>query len=176
MIYTGEEGVMGGVKIMMIVIMQIIITALALPCVAGEKVSFRHQFAKPSIFKLDCLKIEGKYDTSPTYICSDEKGSTKKFDPGKEWEEVTIESFCARHKVRANIRGCLKIQGKQRKTTHYGCVDAKGDIIPFAPDNIKWEMLEASHMDCQPHVREIDVPRGTTQMKINSSDGSDNGE
>lgn len=167
---------MGGSKIKMIIIMQTIIAAMALPCLAGEKVSFLQKTAKPPIFKIDCHKIQGKNDAFPTYTCFDKEGYAEKFDPGKEWEEVTVEAICYRHSVRENIRVCLKIQGKQDKTEHYGCVDAKGDLIPFAPDQNIWEKLAADNPDCKPHIIKMDIPRGTISLENDESDRSDSGE
>ena len=156
---------MGSSKIKAIILLQLFFIAISLPCMAWEKVSFRHKTAKPPKFKIECLKKQGKHDAFPTYTCYDKEGNTEAFDPGNEWEEVTVEKVCFRHKVRDHIRGCIKIQGIQDKIEHCICVDAEGNLNMFTPDPSKWEELDANHPDCKPHIIEMDVPRGTIDIK-----------
>ena len=131
---------------------------------AWEKVSFRHKTAEPPTFKVECRKIQGKHDAHPTYKCYDNEGNSEDFDPGNEWEEVTIENICFRHKVRDNIRGCMKFKCIQDIFYHFVCVDAKGNLNIFFPDPKKWEELDAENPDCKPHIIEMDVPKGTIDL------------
>lgn len=163
---------MNGLKVKTIIILQVIMTVMAFQCMAKEKVSFRHKTVNPSAFKLDCYKIQGPQDAFASYTCFDEAGDSEKFDPGIEWEEVTVEPLCYRHSIRDNIRACIRIQGKQNKTEYYGCIDAKGCLIPFTPDQNIWEKLEADNPECTPHIIEMDVPRGTIHLKNDEPDGS----
>lgn len=167
---------MGSSKIKAIIILQIILFATASPCMAWEEVSFRHKTAGPPKFKIGCRKKQGKHDAFPTYTCYDKKGNAVAFDPGDDWEQVTLEKICLKHKVRDNIRGCIKIKGKQDKIDYVGCVDAKGDLNIFALDRSKWEVLDAANPDCKPHIIEIDIPRGTIDMKKDDTGKGDSDE
>jgi hypothetical protein len=158
-----KEDYMGSSNIKAVIILQLIFLVTTLPCLAWEKVSFRHKTAKPPTFKLECRKIQGKHDAHPTYKCYDKEGNSEAFDPKNEWEEVTIEIVCFRHMDRDNIRGCMKFLGKQDYIEHVGCADAKGNLNIFLPDPKKWEELEADNLDCKPRIIEMyDVPRGGT--------------
>ena len=152
-------------KIKKVITLQMIFFLATLPCMAWEKVSFRHKTADPPKLNIECRKIQGKNDKYPIYKCYDKEGNSEAFDPNNEWEEVTIENVCFRHKDRDNIRACTKFQGIQDKIEHVGCTDAKGNLQIFSPDPKKWEELEADNPDCKPHIIEMDVPRGTIELK-----------
>jgi hypothetical protein len=171
-----KEDFMGSSNIKLVFLIQIVFLATALPCMAWEKVSFRHKTAKPTKYKLECRKIQRKHDAHPTYKCYNKEGDSEDFDPGNEWEEVTIENVCFRHKVRDHIRGCIKIRGKQDNIEHVGCVDAKGNLNVFSPDPKKWVELLAEDPDCKSHIVKIDVPRGTIDLQNVESNRSMTGE
>jgi hypothetical protein len=171
-----KEEFMGSSKIKAVILLHIFFFVTALPGLAWEKVSFRHKTAKPFKFKVECRKLKGKLDANPTFKCYDTEGNSENFDPGGDWEEVTIENICFQHKVRDNIRGCIKIQGKQDGIEHVGCMDAKGNLNLFSPDPNKWEVLLADNPDCRRHIIEMDIPRGTIDLQNDESDRSVSGE
>ena len=155
---------MGNSKIMMIMILQTFIALMTLPCMA-EEVSFRSKTAIPPKFKLKCEKILGKHDVFPTYKCPNKKGDDEDFDPGNDWEEVALKSVCYHHRTKPIFRVGLYIQSKQDKTEYNVCIKNNGDLILFVAEQDKWEMLDADHPDCKPHIIKMDVPRGTTYLK-----------
>jgi hypothetical protein len=171
-----KEDFMGRSKIKAVFLLHIFFFASALPGMTREKISFRHKTAKPLKLKVECRKFQGQQDANPIYKCYDTEGNSENFDPGIEWEEVTIENICFRHKIRDNIRGCIKIQGKQDGIEHVGCIDAKRNLNIFSPDPGKWEELLAENPDCKPHIIEMDIPRGTIDLQNDESDWSVSGE
>ena len=167
---------MGSSRIKIIIFLQTLLYTSAIFCMAGETVSFRHKTAKPVRFKLDCREKQGKHDAFTTYTCYDKEGNAEPFYPGNEWVEVTVEKVCLRHKLRDNIRECIKIHGKHDKIEHYGCVDAKGKLNIFALDPNNWEKLNAEDPDCKPHLIEMDIPRGAFDLNGEKPDRRESGE
>jgi len=155
-------------------ILPVILMMMASPCLAIEKVAFRHK--TEHTLKTDCRKTQGRHNSFPTYFCYDTAGNLKPFDPGNQWEQVQITQICFQNKRHDNIRVCLKIRGPQDKTDSYACMRTKGVLTAFQPDKTKWKLIDASDHRCQPLLKKADVPRNATIIFTNNTQTSKNHE